>query len=184
MKNLHFPNPSFFLVSALALTCFVFQSDALARHPVTLKVEVKTKVESKGKNNIEQEQTRWLEIEASTLRLDQDGPVRIEWSILTRDLDSGDIAIQGTGEDILPDLNDVKKGSITGSEVTFGHTRPHAEVNRGQRRPGQRSPSRTSVKNVKATGARYYGWAVRAYQGSEIVGELYSTSAVESFMKK
>jgi len=184
MQKFYSSSRSFSVLSLLALALAFFNTDALARHPVTLKVDMKTKIAAKGKNNIEQEQTRWLEIEASTLRLDQDGPVKIEWSILTRDLDSGGIAIEGRGEDIIPDLNDVKRGNITGSEVTFGHTRSHTEVDRGQRRPGQRSQPRVNLKNNKASGSRYYGWAVRAYQGSEIVGEIYSTAAVESFMKK
>jgi hypothetical protein len=131
--------------------------------------------EAHSGTSAEEKHHRWLEIKVSGTGLKDSAQLRLEWTFFADDLSADKIVKQADGTETI-ELLAGKSGAVKTKEVIFDYTRQHSERIRGGRRP--------VFKKIDATGHRYHGWVVRAFIGSDLVGEASSSREIAKLAAK
>jgi hypothetical protein len=145
---------------------------ALADNSVRLQVAVKGE-HNDPKGSVQEVHQRWLEVSATAFHLEKPERVRIEWTLFGDDLAAKKIVRQASGIGTM-ELAQSQVATIKTKPTTFTYT-PRHSVKTG-------SSSRARFKTVEATGARYHGWAVRAFIGDQLAGEAYSIGSIKKLV--
>ncbi len=175
MKTNSIVHSSTFNCLLLCVTWFTLVGSSYAGTWVSLRTDMKGNHTPHSGSSSKEVHQRWLEIELSAMGRDEAAQVRLRWSFFADDLDAEKPVEHAKGSELV-ELAPGKAVIVKTKEVTFEYTRQHSEKISGGRRP--------RYKNVKATGKRYHGWAVRAYIGDDLVGEAFSNRDIAKLTVK
>jgi hypothetical protein len=159
------------LLVLIALNCSV----RVYAGAISLSVEQKSEVESKGKTNDNKTQSRTLKISMSNLGREEVN-VSVRYFFFAREMKTGEESVMKRGSKIaaLPANSEVKIESET---VTSSFVEEHSEIEKGKGGKGKKNNSK--LKKVAASGNRITGYAVQVVQGNAVVASYYSSPSIE-----
>ena len=168
--------PTFSSVPALLCTGWLLTAGHGRAAPwVQLKPEMKGSHDAHSGSSSEEVHHRWLEVALSGISLKEDTQVRLEWRFFADDLEGDKIVEQATGTETIQ-VPAGKTAALKTKDTVFEYVRQHSER--------QGTGRRARFQLVKASGRRYHGWAVRAFIGSELVGEAFSSRDIATLLAK
>jgi hypothetical protein len=155
---------------------FPLAADGAAPH-VGVDVKISNKADFKdikGSSSKTKTQSRILTTTLSNFNKDAVPDVQVKWWIFGHNMkDHGLIILkQGESKVVVPANGRIE---VASPEVTVTGTREHKVSTRSGR--GKRS--RTSTKEVPASGQEYYGYAVEVVSGGTQIAAKYSNPSIE-----
>jgi hypothetical protein len=148
---------------------------ATASTSIVLSVDLKSNHGTHSSKSAPDENHRWLEISASAMGLESPTQITLEWTFFADDLGGGKAKPHAKGSETVQ-LTRGEVVEVKTKDTVFSYVREHAEKVSGGRR--------VTYKKVAATGSRFHGWAVRAFIGTELVGEAYSSRDITGLLSE
>ena len=159
-------------LTVLFLT-FGFPLAAVGASPsVSVDVKIDSKADYKGSST--KTQSRILKTTISNYGKDAVPDMKVKWWIFGHNMKDHGLVIlkQGESKVVVPANGRIE---VASPEVTVTGTREHKVSTRSGR--GKRS--RTSTKEVPASGQEYYGYAVEVVSGGNRIAAKYSNPSIE-----
>lgn len=140
----------------------------------SIQVEAKAKGAAHHGKNGAKSQERKIEIKISKTAASKAASLSVKWYIYGRSMKTRELVEIESGE-ITQDMKDSLTQVIETPAVTIKGQREFKVSSRGRR--GRRG-SRMQVKTIPASGNQYYGFAIMAYEGGELVATKFSQPSI------